>query len=285
MRFLPVLICCLLIPNLFPQEVPQSAPSSPLVPVVEREEKQFNFYPGGKIEISTATTGSVKIIGWQKATVRVEAEKIIYYPSQEQPAPQSSQQPKDQQAPAKPQAPFRVRFTQTSAVIRTSVSPGVNMEINLTVYVPGDRTDVTAKISKGDFSIEGVNGWTEVTVATEGGIDAKSVSGYFSGTTPRGDINVEMSDIRWRGLEFGALTQYGSINLLLPVKYSAALQLETRNGKILVDFPPQVVEGEETPPDILIHKTAQSLKATVGDGGAPVKLATYFGDVKLSKKE
>jgi hypothetical protein len=35
----------------------------------------------------------------------------------------------------------------------------------------------------------------------------------------------------------------------------------------------------------VIRKTSQSLKATVGDGGAPIKLITYSGDVRLSKKE
>jgi len=284
MRIFPVLICCLLSPYLFPQEVTQSSTSSPQAPVVEREEKEFNFFPGGKIEIGAAAAGSVNVIGWQKGLVRVEAEKIIYYPSQA-PAPPKPQKGRQKQQSAKPQLPIRVRYTQTSAAILTSVSPGSNTEINLTVYVPRDKTDISAKISHGDISIEGINGWIEVTVATEGSIEAKSLSGYFSGTTPRGDLNVEMSDIRWRGLEFAALTQKGAVNLQLPLKYSAALQLETRDGKILVDYPPQVVEGEETPPDIVIRKNAQYLKAAVGDGGAPIKLATHSGDVKLLKKE
>ena len=281
MRFSPVLICCLFIPNLFSQEVSQNASSSPQVPAVEREAKQFNFYPGGKIEIVTAATGSVKIIGWKKGSVLVESERITYYPSQE-PPPQA---PTEQQGTTKPQMPTRVRYTQTSAVIRTSVPPGSNMEINLTIYVPGEKTDITAKISHGDFSIDGVNGWIEATIATEGSIEAKSLAGYFSGITPRGDINVDMNEVRWRGLEFGAATQKGSVSLLLPIKYSAALQLETKDGKIVVDYPPQVVEGEETPPDIVIRKNAQYLKASVGDGGAPIKLATSSGDVKLLKKE
>lgn len=278
MRFFQVLLCCLFLPNVFSQDTPPGAPAAPQAPVVEREQKEFNFFPGGKIEISNPSNGSVKIIGWKKGSVRVESERIHYYPRQEQSA-------QDVQGTSQSQTPVRIQYTQTSSVIRTSVPPGSNMEINLTIYVPGEKTDIKAKINKGDFSVDGVNGWIEVTVVSEGGIEAKSLAGYFSGTTPRGDIDVEMNDVRWRGLEFAAMTQQGSVNLRLPVKYSAALQLETKDGKLLVDYPPQVVEGEETRPQIVIRKNAQYLKASVGDGGAPIKLATNSGDVKLLKKE
>jgi DUF4097 and DUF4098 domain-containing protein YvlB len=273
MRFYPVLFCFLLIPNLSAQE-PTPAPSStPQKPYVEREERQFNFFPGGRVEITAGAPGSLTIIGWQKASVRMEAEKIVYYSSQEE-------------AKALLQKlPIHVRYNQTTSSIRTAAAAGAKVEFNLVLYVPGDKTDIKANLNQGDFSIDGVNGWVEATIATEGSIEAKSMSGYFSVTTPRGEINAEMTGNRWKGLEFAALTQNGSVTLEIPVNYSAALQLETRNGKIVVDYPPQVVDGETVPPDIVIRKTSQSLKASVGDGGAPIKLVTYAGDVRLAKKE
>jgi len=111
------------------------------------------------------------------------------------------------------------------------------------------------------------------------------MAGYFSAITQRGDIVAEMSNIRWNGLEFAAMTQMGSATLILPKEYSAALQLETRKGKITVDYPNRIYEGEEIPPDIIIKDTAQSLKASVGEGGAPIKLATLSGDITLSLKK
>jgi DUF4097 and DUF4098 domain-containing protein YvlB len=273
MRFYLILFCGLMVTNLIAQE-PASPPSpAPQKPYVEREEKQFNFFPGGRVEIMAGAPGSLTIIGWQKASVRMEAEKIVYYSSEEE-------------AKALLQkAPIRVRYNQTTSSIRTSAGPDSNVEFNLTLYVPGDKTDIKATVNHGDFSIDGVNGWVEATVATEGSIEAKSLSGYFSASTLHGEISAEMAGNRWKGLEFAALTQKGSVTLKIPVNFSAALQLETRNGKILVDYPPQVVEGETVPPDILIRKTSQSLKASVGDGGAPIKLVTYSGDVRLAKKE
>jgi DUF4097 and DUF4098 domain-containing protein YvlB len=272
MRFCSFLLICLLLPTLAAQDAQPKA-SGVQTPYVEREERLFNFFPGGKIEISAGAPGSLKIIGWPKSSVRLEAEKIVYYLSPEQAKTEMQQ------------SPLRVRYTQTSSSVRTAAAPSDNLEVNLTLYVPQDKTDIKAKLRQGDFMIEGVNGWVETTIATEGSIEAKGMSGYFSAKTLRGDLRVDMAGKSWNGLEFGALTQYGSANLLLPLTYSAALQLETRDGKITVDYPPQIVEGEPTPPDILIRKNSQSLKASVGDGGAPIKLVTYSGDVNLSKKE
>ena len=257
--------------ELHSQELPEAPSSNPEAPYMEREEKEFNFYPGGKIEIAAGAAGSVKIVGWQKGSVRMEAEKIIYY------------LPPEKAKSIIEQNPVRVKWNQTSATIRTPGLPSSEMEVNLTIYVPQYRTDIKAKVSHGDISIDLVNGWIEATVL-QGSVNAQSVSGYFSATTQRGDVQIELSGPRWTGQEFAAVTRMGSINLLLPVNYSAALQLETHDGKISVDYPPQVVDGEPAPPNILIKENAQSMKAAVGDGGAPIKLFTYSGDVTLSKK-
>jgi DUF4097 and DUF4098 domain-containing protein YvlB len=274
MRFCFLAIHCLLATALLSQETPKTSQSAPESPYVEREERQFNFFPGGKIEILTGVPGSVKIVGWQKGSVRVEAEKIVYY--------ETGERAKE----ILKKSPLRVRHNETTVTIRamTKPEPPAIMEVNYTVYVPGQKTDINAKVDKGDLSIDGINGWIEATIG-EGSLEAKSMAGYFSGSTQRGDILVDMSGIRWQGLEFAAVTQQGSATLKLPADYSAALQLETRDGKIIVNYPTRVFEGEEIPPDIVIKKKSQSLKAAVGDGGAPVRLLTYAGDISLSLKE
>ena len=278
MRISMIMVACLLISSVQSQDVPQQDPASAQQPYVEHDEKQFNFYPGGKIEISAGVPGSVKVLGWQKGSVEVKAEKIAYYLSPERARDLMSQ------------FPIHVRYTQTIARISTSgpgpaaaAIDGPRVEVNLTIYVPKDRTDVTARIVQGNFDIETVNGWIEATLK-EGSLNTKSLSGYFSGITERGDIRVEMSGHRWQGLEFGATTQNGFVDLQLPLEYSAAIQLQTHNGKLAVDYPPQVVEGEPTPPKIVTRKNGQSLSGAVGDGGAPVKLLTYSGDVTLRKE-
>lgn len=239
---------------------------------VEEEIKDFSFFPGGKIGIEAAAPGSVTVIGWRKGSVHIEAEKIVY-----------GLEP--QKAKALLQKSLRVRWNQTAATIRTTAFPAADVEVNLTVYVPEDRTDIACRMTRGDFVIESVNGWVETTVLVQGSLEAESMSGYFSFKTQKGNLKVHMSDTRWRGLEFTAATQDGSAQVILPVDYSATLQFHTRNGKLSVDYPPQMVEGEAEPLDVVINKTGQSLKATLGDGGAPVRIFALSGDITLSKED
>jgi DUF4097 and DUF4098 domain-containing protein YvlB len=272
MRFFLVLMNCLLAPVLIAQDT--SGKSTPESPYVEHEERQFNFFPGGKIEIYINVPGSLKIVGWKKGSVSIEAEKILYYETQE----------KAKQFLKK--SPIRVRYNDTNATIQTTgiPEPPAIMETNLTVYLPGDRTDINARLDRGEFSIDSVNGWVEVAIG-QGSLDAKSMAGYFSGRVLKGDISVEMTGTRWNGLEFAAITQQGSAKLILPKDYSANIQLDTGNGKVTIDYPPRIEEGEEVPITVSTHKTAQAVKSPVGKGGAPIRIATNAGEVTLAVKK
>jgi DUF4097 and DUF4098 domain-containing protein YvlB len=261
-----------MLPALVAQELPTTGGDAPLR-YVEPQEKEFKFYPGGRVGISLDVPGAVKIVGWERGSVRMEAEKIVTGMEAEAAREFLTK------------SPIRVRYTDTTATISVTGAPPqpATLEVNLTIYVPKSRTDVTAGIKRGDFSIDTVNGWVEATLA-EGRMNIVNPDGYFSGKTSKGDIYVDMWGSQWRGQGFTAATQSGRVDLRLPEKYSAALQLDTRNGTITVDYPPQEVDGEILPPEVVIQKRAQQLKATIGDGGAPLRLGTQLGDVSLVKK-
>jgi DUF4097 and DUF4098 domain-containing protein YvlB len=256
------------------QELPNTAAKAPDDSYTEREEKQFQFYPGGKMQIASEVPGFIRIIGWKKGTVQVQALKTVSGLS-----PEAARQEIEKH-------PLRVQWNQTSARIKVEGTPAetVSMDCDLTIYVPGDKTDINASIIQGDIYVEKVNGWVELT-SGRGNLGMFSMSGYFSGSTGKGNIRVDMSGKRWRGLEFGAITREGSIDLQLPEEYSAALKLETLDGKVLVDYPPRIVDGEPVPLAVGIRKKAQALDALVGTGGAPIKLVSHAGDIRLSLKE
>jgi DUF4097 and DUF4098 domain-containing protein YvlB len=239
-------------------------------PYVERSEKQFAFYPGGKLEISAAAAGNVKIVGWQSASIRAEVEKVFFYLA-----------PDQAQALSK-RFPVHITNTQTLARISTSGSdkPGATMEVNLLVYVPREKTDLDVKMIKGDLSVASVSGWAEATLE-EGNVEARDLAGYFSAITKLGDLTVELSGPRWTGHSFTAATRRGSVELKLPLDYSAQLQLETRGGKISVDYPDQIVQGEPVPFLVVANKKIRSLNARIGEGGAPIRLTTLLGDIAL----
>ena len=273
MRICLFFLYCLTVSSLFAQETPSTETAAQDAPVVERGEKQFQFYPGGKVLIQSTVPANVRIIGWEKGSVLVEFEKIAYDLTPEK---------------AKlvfEQLPVRIRYNQTSTKIQVEALPpeGVSLEYNLTVHVPAYRTDIKTELLRGDYSVEAVNGWIEV-ATKQGNLRMASLSGYFSGSTDKGDLWVEMSGKRWEGLEFAAITQQGAIDLLLPGGFAAALKLETRNGTVTIDYPPNTVDGEDVPLKVGIRDKAQALDSDVGGGGSPLKLVTRAGDIRFSLK-
>ncbi|HYK90091.1 MAG TPA: hypothetical protein VE398_15055 [Acidobacteriota bacterium] len=254
-------------------QAPTKAPESSSSPYIERDQRQFTFYPGGKLDIVAGIPGSVRIIGWGRSAVMLQIERIIYYTAPDQARLLASQYP------------LQLRWTQTTGTIRTVGPPNstVIMETNLTIYVPREKTDIKAQLVKGDLAVGSLNGWIEANLK-EGNIEASALSGYFSALTKLGNLHVEMAGKGWLGHEFSAVTQKGTADVVLPVDYSAALFLETRNGTMQIQYPAQTVEGESVPLYATTKKNAHSLTAKVGGGGAPVKVLTMFGNVTLAAK-
>jgi hypothetical protein len=267
-RLLAVLLLLALRPEFIPAAQERTPSGSPYV---ERNRKEFKFYPGGKIEIFAGAPGSVEIEGWDRAMVEVESETVVYY------------LPADQARALILKYPLRVRYGQTSATLTTDAPPksAAVVEINLKLRVPKDRTDIKTGIVQGDLRIRRVSGWIEADLQ-QGDVEASQLQGYFSAVTKAGDLNLQMAGKRWLGQGFTAVTERGSAALRLPLGYSAALQLATRAGEVTVDYPEQEVEGEKVPLLAVVKGQGCSLTATVGDGGAPVRIRTEMGNIRLA---
>ena len=239
-------------------------------PIVVNTDKEFAFYPGGKIEISAAAPGSFTISGWDKALVRVEMEKIFFYVA----AGQAQELEK--------RYPARVTYTPTSAKVSTtgSAKPDGTLEVNVRIFVPRERTDLNIKMIKGDLSVSALSGWVEASLE-EGNIETRDLAGYCSALTKLGDLKVELSGKRWTGYGFTGASRRGAIDLTLPIDYSAALQLETGDGTISVDFPEQIVQGESVPLQVVSSKKKRSVSAPIGSGGSPIRLGTSIGNISL----
>ncbi len=242
-------------------------------PYIETSRREVGFYPGGKVELTLALPGDVRISGWDRPVVTVEMEKIIY------------RLPEDRARALASQYPLQIRHTQTVVTVRI-IPPAktpADIEVNLTIRVPKQRTDVNLAMIKGDLALKEISGWVEATL-TEGSMETRSVSGYFSGITKSGNIEADLTGRRWEGFGFTAVTHLGKVLLRLPAQYSAALQLETREGALSIDYPEQLVDGESVPLTAVAKKKGRSLSATVGEGGAPIKLMTMLGDARLESK-
>jgi len=247
------------------------APPAAASPQVERFQKQFNFYPGGTIELSAGLPGGMRVVGWNRAAVRIEAEKVVRAEAGEQAAALSKLLAVD------------VRWNQTTATVRTTgplQATGL-AEVHLAVYVPREKTDLRIRLIRGDLRIGAINGSIEASLL-QGSIEAKSLSGYFSGFTRKGDVRAEMAGGRWEGAAFTAATDSGSVELFLPADYSAGLHLETRAGKISVDYPAPVVDGSPVRLQPSPRGKGAVLALPLGAGGASVRLQSRAGDISLA---
>jgi hypothetical protein len=239
-------------------------------PFVEKSQKEFAFYPGGKLEVSAAVPGNVTITGWGKAAVRIEVEKTVY-----------GLQPEEAQNRAKL---FPVHITNTPTSVRiscaTQVSPDTAMMIHFHIFVPLQKTDLNLKILSGDLSITTLNGSIEATLDA-GNVELADLAGYFSVVTKAGDLNVSLRGKRWIGYGLYATTHCGDVHLVMPIDYSGTLQLQAKSGAVAADFPDQLVEGEHVPLAIVENKKAHCINAPIGSGGAPIRLATLLGNIAL----
>jgi DUF4097 and DUF4098 domain-containing protein YvlB len=265
-----VLVSCLLAPG-WQHTGPSGQNPEAKTPHVQKMEKQFAFYPGGKLEISAAAPGDVRVVGWESASVRVEMEQVFFYVSADVAQALAGQYP--------------VRVTNTPAVARISTTgtehPGAVMEVNVLVYVPREKTDLKIRMTKGDLSLATLNGWIEATIE-EGNVEVRNMAGFLSAQTNIGDLDAELAGPHWVGPGLTLKTKRGAGNLRLPADFSAVVQLETKNGRISCAYPDQTIDGETVPLKTITKKKAASMSAPINSGGALIQLMTSFGDIEFS---
>ena len=77
----------------------------------------------------------------------------------------------------------------------------------------------------------------------------------------------------WDGTGLDVETRNGGVKLEIPEGYSAELETGTVNGRVSIDFP-VTVQGQ----------IGRQIRATLGAGGAPVRVRTTNGGVTVSHR-
>ena len=91
---------------------------------------------------------------------------------------------------------------------------------------------------------------------------------------PVGDgIDVDLEGPGWKGEGLEVETSNGGVHLRIPEQYSAHLETGTVNGGLNIDFP-VTVQG----------RVDREISANLGSGGAPIRVRTHNGGVKVSRK-
>lgn len=142
--------------------------------------------------------------------------------------------------------------------------------VNFEVLVPA-TTNLDLEGHNGGIGIEGVRGDIEFRT-TNGGVRLVGVGGDVHGSTTNGGLQVELTGTRWDGAGLDARTTNGGVTLTVPTEYHAELEAGTVNGGMNFEFP-ILVQG----------RLDRNLRTTLGDGGAPIRVKTTNGGVRVRR--
>lgn len=133
------------------------------------------------------------------------------------------------------------------------------------------RTDLELESHNGGISVAGVDGRLRLETHN-GGLTLDSLAGEVRARTRNGGVQVVLAGDRWQGAGLDVETRNGGVSVDIPRGYSAELETGTVNGRIRIDFP-VTVEGE----------IGRRLTTTLGDGGAPIRVVTTNGGVRIDE--
>jgi DUF4097 and DUF4098 domain-containing protein YvlB len=143
--------------------------------------------------------------------------------------------------------------------------------VSFEVFVPV-QTDLSAKTVNGGISLDTVSGDIGFTTVN-GGVSLARVSGKVLGKTTNGGVNVTLEGARWEGDSLDVRTTNGGVNLTVPNNYSARLEAGTVHGGFSSDIP-ATVQGD----------IGKEISATLGAGGAPIRVHTTNGGIRIKKQ-
>jgi len=136
------------------------------------------------------------------------------------------------------------------------------------------QTDLTLQARNGGVTVQDVSGHIQFDT-TNGGVRLTDLAGWVHGRTRNGGLHVMLSGQQWDGNGLDVETTNGGVNLAIPDGYSAELETRTVNGGFRTEFP-IVLQGELT--------TRRGITTRLGSGGAPLRVRTTNGGVRITKR-
>ena len=130
------------------------------------------------------------------------------------------------------------------------------------------------KTVNGGISVRDVEGRIEFET-NNGGVNLAGVGGDVRGRTTNGGVSVDLDGPGWQGEGLDVETSNGGVTIAVPDGYSARVEAGTVNGGLRSDFPTSAgADG----------RRRRSFEATLGSGGAPIRVRTSNGGVRIRRK-
>jgi len=145
--------------------------------------------------------------------------------------------------------------------------------VSYRIHVPR-HNDLDLNANNGGVTISGVTSNMKFDT-TNGGVTLRDLGGDVRGQTRNGGLKVFLSGDRWDGAGIDVETSNGGVELTIPERYNADLTTRTVNGGFRTDYP-MTIQGELLP--------RRGLSTTLGAGGAPIRVRTTNGGLRITKK-
>jgi hypothetical protein len=214
----------------------------------------------GPLMVDAGQNGGIQVEGWDRNEIRVQS--IV-------------------RANARTQA--RAKELASAVQIQTGggrVSPnGPDTDrrewwsVSFRINVPR-KNDLDLTARNGGITIAGVAGNLRFDT-TNGGVRLTDLAGNVRGSTNNGGVTVALAGRGWEGDGIDVSTTNGGVTLSIPEGYNAQLEARTMNGGFRTDYP-LTITGE--------LNMRRGINTTLGSGGAPVRVRTTNGGVKIDRR-
>jgi len=225
-------------------------------------KRSYPLAQGGSLEIRN-TNGEIRVETTDGNTVEVVATRFAKAGSDE-----DARNALKRIEIAENVTPNRIQLDSSRGGVAFEIN--VQRWVDYVVKVPR-WANVSLKNTNGDVIASSIAGTVRLET-TNGEIKASAIEGALHAESTNGDMHLELVKIGEDGVECS--TTNGEIVLTVPSAAKASIDVQTNNGDIDTGGLDLVVK----------EKGRKDLRATLGGGGARIKLETTNGDITLRGK-
>lgn len=235
--------------------------------VSSNDLREMTIPASGSINVDAGKNGGIGVVGEDRSDVLIRACVQAWGNSAE----------------AAKAAVAAVRINTSGTIKAESSSDDRNFSVSYQIAVPRS-TNLDLSAHNGGISIAGVDGKIDFETQN-GGVNLKNLSGDVKGRTTNGGVNVLLAGSSWKGSGMDVLTTNGGINLTMAANYAATVETGTVNGGYKSDIPALNVTTEDIKGDWSARMRAKRITTNLNGGGAPIKVMTTNGGVKINTLE
>lgn len=214
----------------------------------------------GPLRVEASPNGGINVEGWDRNEIRVQSVVVA--------SASSAARAKELASQVQVQVGGgRVSATGPDHTRREWWSVGYR------ISVPR-KNDLDLSALNGGISITGVAGNLRFDT-NNGGVKLTDLAGSVRGSTRNGGVTVALNGRGWEGDGIDVETTNGGVTLSVPEGYNAQLEARTQNGGFRTDYP-LTITGE--------LNSRRGITTTLGSGGAPVRVRTTNGGVKIDRR-